>query len=92
MHLPLPLHKSGQPSGWRNGEDEEEEREAALGPRGSHAKGVQGHRAAAGPAAEGGPVPGAGGVGEAGDACGCKPLAGAQMQTLPSDTDLCEGV
>lgn len=40
----------------------------------------------------GAPVPGAGGVGEAGDACGCKPLAGAQMQTLPSDTDLCEGV
>lgn len=33
-----------------------------------------------------------GGVGEAGDACGCKPLAGAQMQTLPGDTDLCEGV
>ena len=55
MHLPLPLHKSGQPSGWRNGEDEEEEREAVLGPRGSHAKGERGHRAAAGPAAEGGP-------------------------------------
>lgn len=39
-----------------------------------------------------GPGPGSGGVGEAGDACGCKTLAGAQMQTLPSDTDLCEGV
>ena len=40
----------------------------------------------------GAPVPGSAGVGEAGDACGCKTLAGAQMQTLPSDTDLCEGV
>lgn len=55
MHLPLPLHKSGQPSGWRNGENEKEEREAALGQQGSHAKGEQGHRAAAGPAAEWGP-------------------------------------
>lgn len=44
MHLPLPLHRSGQPSGWRNGEDEKEGREAALGQQGSHAKGEQGHR------------------------------------------------
>jgi hypothetical protein len=55
VHLPLPLHKSGQPSAWRDGEHEREGREATPGKQGSHAKGEQACRAATGPASQWGP-------------------------------------
>lgn len=91
MHLPLPLHKSGQPSGWRNGEDEKEGHEATLGQQGSHAKGnkVTGQLLGQ-PQSE---------------ACAClqkswgsrqcmqlQDIVESQMQGIPNVTDLYEGV
>lgn len=82
VHLPLPLHKSGQPSGWRNGEDEEGRNVRRWGRGGAMQRGARPQGAQLGQPQRGS-VPGAGGVGKQGDACGCKPLAGPQMQDAP---------
>lgn len=91
VHLPLPLHKSGQPSGWRNGENEKEGHEAALGKQGSHAEGEQACRAATGPASQWGPYLLSKESGEAGHACRCKKELGHRCRGIPVTTDLGAG-